>query len=121
MLRYWNNIWVLLHFPCDVILYFIKTWRRKWQPNPVFLPGKSHGWRGLVGYSPWCRKELDMTERLHFHFTFCFIDCTKAFDCIDHNKLWKILNEMGIQEHLTCLLRNVYAGQGATVTSVAWT
>ena len=40
-------------------------WRRKWQPTPVFLPGKSHGWRNLVGYSPWGRKELDMTERTH--------------------------------------------------------
>ena len=46
---------------------------------------------------------------------FCFIDYTKAFDCVDHNKLWKILKEMGIQDHLTCLLRNLYAGQEATV------
>ena len=42
---------------------------------------------------------------------FCFIDCTKASDCVDHNKLWKILQEMGIPDHLTCLLRNLYAGQ----------
>ena len=41
-------------------------WRRKWQPTPVFLPGESHGRRGLAGYSPWGRKESDMTERLHF-------------------------------------------------------
>ena len=46
---------------------------------------------------------------------FCFIDYAKAFDCVDHNKLWKILKEMGISEHLTCLLRNLYAGQEATV------
>ena len=45
----------------------------------------------------------------------CFIDCSKAFDCVDHNKLWKILIEMGIPDHLTCLLRNLYAGQEATV------
>ena len=43
-------------------------WRRKWQPTPVFLPGESHGRRSLVGYSPRGRKELDTTERLHFHF-----------------------------------------------------
>ena len=43
-------------------------WRRKWQPTPVLLPGKSHGRRSLVGYSPWGHKELDMTERLHFHY-----------------------------------------------------
>ena len=46
---------------------------------------------------------------------FCFIDYTKAFDCVDHYQLWKILKEMGIPEHLTCLLRNVYAGQEVTV------
>ena len=46
---------------------------------------------------------------------FCFIDYAKAFDCVDHNKLWKILQEMGIPDHLTCLLRNLYAGQEATV------
>ena len=46
---------------------------------------------------------------------FCFIDYIKAFDCVEHNKLWKILKEMGIPDHLTCLLRNLYAGQEATV------
>ena len=46
---------------------------------------------------------------------FCFIDYAKAFDCVDHNKLWKILQEMGILDHLTCLLRNLYTGQEATV------
>ena len=45
----------------------------------------------------------------------CFIDYAKAFDCVDHNKLWKILQEMGIQDHLTCLLRNLHASQEATV------
>ena len=48
---------------------------------------------------------------------FCFIDSAKAFDCVDHNKLWKILKEMGIPDHLTCLLRNLYAGQEARVSS----
>ena len=46
---------------------------------------------------------------------FCFIDYAKAFDCVDHNKLWKIMKELGISDHLTCLLRNLYAGQEATV------
>ena len=46
---------------------------------------------------------------------FCFIDYAKDFDCVNHNKLWKILKEMGISDHLTCLLRNLYAGQEATV------
>ena len=50
-------------------LFTFMHWRRKWQPTPVFLPGESHGWRSLVGCSPWGREESDMTERLHFHFS----------------------------------------------------
>ena len=49
---------------------------------------------------------------------FCFIDYTKAFDCTDHNKLWNILKEMGISDHLTCLLRNLYSGQKETVRTI---
>ena len=52
---------------------YIIRWRRQWQPTPVFLPGKSHGRRSLVGCSPWGRTESDTTERLHFHFSLsCF-------------------------------------------------
>ena len=56
-------------------------------------------------------KARDFQKNIYF----CFIDYAKAFDCVDHNKLWKILKEMGIPDHLTCLLRNLYAGQEATV------
>ena len=61
--------------------------------------------------------ELDMEKATEFqkNIYFCFTDYAKAFDCVDHNKLWKILKEMGIPDHLTCLLRNLYAGQEATV------
>ena len=48
---------------------------------------------------------------------FCFIDYAKVFDCVDHHKLWKILKEMGTPDHLTCLLRNLYAGQEATLVN----
>ena len=54
-------------------------------------------------------------KRVPENISFCFIDYAKAFDCVDHNKLWKILKEMEIPHHLTCLLRNLYAGQEATV------
>ena len=54
-------------------------------------------------------------EHFQKNIYFCFIDYAKAFDCVDHNKLWKILKEMGTPDHLTCLLRNLYAGQEATV------
>ena len=50
---------------CISVLY----WRRQWHPTPVLLPGKSHGWRSLVGCSPWGHEESDTTERLHFHFS----------------------------------------------------
>ena len=53
----------------SLLLFTFMHWRRKWQPTPVLLPGKSHGRRSLVGCSPWGRKELDMTEWLHFHFS----------------------------------------------------
>ena len=56
-------------------------------------------------------KARDCQENIYF----CFIDYAKAFECVDHNKLWKILQEMGIPDHLTCLLRSLYAGQEATV------
>ena len=57
-------------------------------------------------------------KRVQENIYFCFIDYAKAFDCVDHNKLWKVLQEMGIPDHLTCLLRNLYAGQEATVVTV---
>ena len=58
---------------------------------------------------------IEKAREVQKNIYFCFIDYAKAFDCVDHNKLWKILQEMGIQDHLTCLLRNLYAGQEATV------
>ena len=57
-------------------------------------------------YPPTCEKAREFKKNIYF----CFIDYAKAFDCVDHNKLWKILKEMGTPYHLTCLLRNLYAG-----------
>ena len=58
---------------------------------------------------------MEKAREFQKNIYFCFIDYAKAFDCVDHYKLWKILKKMGIQDHLTCLLRNLYAGQEATV------
>ena len=58
---------------------------------------------------------MEKAREFQKNIYFCFIDYAKAFDCVDHNKLWKILKEMGIPDHLICLLRNLYAGQEATV------
>ena len=57
---------------------------------------------------------IEKAREFQKNIYFCFIDYAKAFDCVDHNKLWKILKERGIPDHLTCLLRNLYAGQGET-------
>ena len=64
-----------------------------------------------------CQHLLDHENAREFqkNISLCFIDYAKAFDCVDHNKLWKILKEMGIPDRLICLLRNLYAGQKATV------
>jgi len=73
---------------------------------------KSRGTRDQIANICWIiEKPREFQKNIHF----CFIDYAKAFDCVDHNKLWKILKEMGIPEHLTCFLRNLYAGQEATV------
>ena len=61
------------------------------------------------------KQERSRKTSISANIYFCFIDYAKAFDCVDHHKLWKILKEMGISDHPSCLLRNVYAGQEATV------
>ena len=73
---------------------------------------KGRGTRDQIANILWImRKGIEFQKNIYF----CFIDYAKAFDCADHNKLWKILKEMGIPDHLTCLLRNLYTGQEATV------
>ena len=69
---------------------------------------KGRGTRYQIANILWIIKKA---RELQKNVYFCFIDYAKAFDCVDHNKLWKILKEMGIPDHLTCLLRNLYAGK----------
>ena len=73
---------------------------------------KGKGTRDQIANICWM---IEKGREFQKNIYFCFIDYAKAFDCVDHNKLWKILKEMGIPDHLTCLLRNLYAGQEATV------
>ena len=73
---------------------------------------KGRGTRDQIANSCWI---IWKARKFQKNIYFYFIDYAKAFDCVDHNKLWKILKEMGIQDHLICLLRNLYAGQEATV------
>ena len=73
---------------------------------------KGKGARDQTGNIRWIiKKAREFQKNIHF----CFVDYAKAFDGMDHNKLWKILKEMGIPDHLTCLLRNLYAGEETTV------
>ena len=73
---------------------------------------KGRGTRDQIANIHWI---IEKAREFQKNIYFCFIDYAKAFDCVDHNKLWEILQEMGIPDHLTCLLRNLYAGQEATV------
>ena len=74
--------------------------------------GKGRGIRDQIVNIHWI---IEKATEFQKHIYFRFIDYAKAFDCVDHNKLWRILKEMGIPDHLICLLRNLYAGQEATV------
>ena len=68
---------------------------------------KDRGIRDQIANIRWI---IEKAREFELNIYFCIIDCAKAFDCVDHNKLWKILKEMGIPDHLTCLFRNLYAG-----------
>ena len=74
---------------------------------------KGRGTRDQIANICWIIKKARVQKNIYF----CFIDYAKAFDCVDHNKLWKILKEMGTPDHLICLLRNLYAGQEVRVTT----
>ena len=73
---------------------------------------KGRGTRDQTANIRWI---MEKAREFQKNICFCFLDYAKAFDCVDHNKLWKILKEMGIPDHLTCLLRNLNVGQEATV------
>ena len=81
-------------------------------PNVQVGFRKGRGIRDQISNICWI---IEKAREFQKNIYFCFIDYAKAFDCVDHNKLWKILREMGIPDHLTCPLRNLYAGQEATV------
>ena len=98
------------------MLKILQAWLQQYMNRK--LPDVQAGFRKGIGIRdqianiPWI---IDKTRAFQKNTYFCFIDYAKAFDCVDQNKVWKILKEMGISDHLTCLLRNLYAGREATV------
>ena len=89
---------------------FSNTWTVNFQMfKLVFRKGR--GTRDQFANIQWI---IEKAREFQKNIYFCFIDYAKTFDCVDHSKLWKILKEMGISDHLTCLLRNLYAGQEAS-------
>ena len=90
---------------------FSNTWTKNFQTQARFSKGR--GSREQIANICWIIEKAKEWKKI----CFCFIDydCAKAFDCVDHNKLWNILKEIQIPDHLTCLLRNLYVGQEATV------
>ena len=101
----------LQNWQLNLITYAIhELWTSRFQAG--FRKGRQT--RNQIANTHWI---IEKAREFQKNIYFCFIDYVKAFDCVDHNQLWKILKEMGIPEHLTCLLRNLYAGQEATVRS----
>ena len=88
---------------------FSNTWTKNFQTQARFSKGR--GSREQIANICWIIEKAKEWKK----FCFCFIDYTKVFDCVDHNKLWKILREMGIPEHFTCLLKSLCADQEATI------
>ena len=86
----------------EIVEYTVEILRRK----------KGRETRDQIANIRWI---IEKARKFQKNIYFCFIDYTKAFNCVSHNKLWKILQEMGISDHLTCLLRSLYAGQEATI------
>ena len=106
----------LISHACQVMLKILQARLQQYMNHelPDVQAGfrKARGTRDQIANIPWI---IEKAREFQKNIYFCFIDYAKVFDCVDHNKLWKILKQMGIPDHLTCLLRNLYAGQEATV------
>ena len=114
----WSSYWITALIPqASKVMLKILQVRLQQYMNQEFLEAqagfrKCRGTRDQIANIHWL---IEKTRECQENIYFCFIDYSKAFDHVDYNKLWKILKEMGIPNHFTCLLRNLYAGQEATV------
>ena len=108
----------LISHSSKVMLKILQVWLQQYFnckfPDVQARFRKERRTRDQIGNICWI---IEKATEFHKNIYFCFIDYPKAFDWVDHNELWTILKEMGIPDHMTCLLRNLYAGQEATVTT----
>ena len=100
------------HLTCKILQARLQQYVNRELPDVQAGFRKGRGTRDQIANIRWI---IEKAREFQKNIYFCCIDYAKAFDCVDHNQLWKILKEMGILDHLTCLLRNLYAGQAATV------
>ena len=116
------NIIVLISHASKIMLKIFQARPQQYMnwELPDFQAGfrKERRTRGQIANIHWI---IDKAKELQKNIYFCFTDYAKAFDCVDHNKLWKILKEIRIQDSITCLWRNLYTGQEATVGNGHWT
>ena len=109
---------MLISHTSKVILKILQAWIQQYVTQELSeVQGgfrKGRGTRDQIANIRWLIEKIREFQK---NIYFCFIDFARAFDCVDHKKLWKTLQELGIPDHLTCLLRNLYAGQEATVTT----
>ena len=100
------------HFTCKILQARLQQYMNRELPDVRVGFRKGRGTRDQIANIRWI---MEKAREFQKDIYFCLMDYGKAFNCVDHNKLWEILQEMGIPDHLTCLLRNLYAGQEATV------
>ena len=115
MLRLLHNCTHLTHYQSNAqksLQGRLQQYMKRELPDVQAGFRKGRGIRDQIASIRWIIKKAREFQK---NVYFCFIDYAKAFDCVDHHKLWKIRKEMGVPDHLTCLLRNLYAGQEATV------
>ena len=112
----WHFLWYLFvcHYQFKVILKIFQARLQQYVNFQMFQLDLEKAEEPEIKF-PTSTGSSKKQESSRKNIYFCFINYAKAFDCVDHNKLWKILQEMGIPDHLTCLLRNLYAGQEAAV------
>ena len=119
-----TNIIALISHASKVMLKILQARLQQYMNHELpdvqggFRKGRGTGYQ--IANICWIIEKASEFQKKKKNIYFCFTDYAKAFDCVDHNKLWKILKKMGIPVHLTCLLRNLYAGQDVTELGMEW-